>query len=99
MTALGRQWADTANFIKAREVLRKARVQSNAAYDARHTEISGTLQQGIQSDLHSIKAAVSAGDFDAARTYYGKLVELTAGSDGTRPEIAEARAFIEEFGR
>jgi hypothetical protein len=53
----------------------------------------------FQSYAGGVKAAVSAGDFDAARTYYGKLVELTAGSDGTRPEIAEARAFIEEFGR
>jgi tetratricopeptide (TPR) repeat protein len=53
----------------------------------------------LQSYAGGAKAAVSAGDFDAARTYYGKLVELTAGSDGTRPEIAEARAFIEEFGK
>jgi hypothetical protein len=30
-----------------------------------------------------------------ARFYYGKLVELAAGSDDERPEIAEAKAFIE----
>jgi hypothetical protein len=32
---------------------------------------------------------------DDARTYYAKLIELAAGSDGARPEIAEAKTFIE----
>jgi hypothetical protein len=35
------------------------------------------------------------GDLANARFYYGKLVELAAGADDARPEIAEARAFIE----
>jgi tetratricopeptide (TPR) repeat protein len=49
----------------------------------------------LQSYAGAANAAASAGDRDDARTYYGKLVELTAGSDGARPEIAEAKTFIE----
>jgi len=48
----------------------------------------------LQSYAGAANAAASMGDFDDARTYYGKLVELAAGSDGTRPEIAEAKAFL-----
>jgi len=49
----------------------------------------------LQSYAGAANAAASAGDMDDARTYYGKLVELAAGSDGARPEIAEAKTFIE----
>jgi tetratricopeptide (TPR) repeat protein len=49
----------------------------------------------LQSYAGAANAAASAGDLDDARTYYGKLVELTVGSDGTRSEISEAKAVIE----
>jgi tetratricopeptide (TPR) repeat protein len=53
----------------------------------------------LQSYAGATKAALSAGDFEAARAYYGKLVALTAGSNGERPEIVEVKAFTEEIGR
>jgi tetratricopeptide (TPR) repeat protein len=40
------------------------------------------------------RAAQRAGRPDAARKYYADLVALAANSDGARPEIAEARAFL-----
>jgi hypothetical protein len=49
----------------------------------------------LQSYAGAANAAASAGDVDDARTYYGKLVELAADSDGGRPEIGEAKTFIE----
>jgi hypothetical protein len=30
-----------------------------------------------------------------ARSYYTKLVELADGSDGTRPELAQAKAYLQ----
>jgi tetratricopeptide (TPR) repeat protein len=53
----------------------------------------------LQSYAGAANAAASAGDLDDARTYYGKLLELAAGSDGARPEIAEAKAFVEQSGK
>ncbi|MBV8335634.1 MAG: hypothetical protein JO358_09385 [Alphaproteobacteria bacterium] len=53
----------------------------------------------LESYAGGVKAAVSAGDLDTARTYYGKLVELTAGSQSIRPEVAEAKALIEEISK
>ena len=49
----------------------------------------------LQSYAGAANAAASVGDLANARFYYGKLVELAAGSDDARPEIAEAKAFIE----
>ncbi len=40
------------------------------------------------------KSAQLAGDRDKAKTYYGRLLTVTASSDGQRPEIGEARAFV-----
>src|SRR5262245_8337351 len=40
-------------------------------------------------------AAAKAGNASAARSYYTKLVELTAGSQAARPEIAEAKAYLQ----
>jgi tetratricopeptide (TPR) repeat protein len=53
----------------------------------------------LQSYASAANAATSAGNLDDARTYYGKLLELAAGSDGARPEIAEAKAFIKQGGK
>jgi tetratricopeptide (TPR) repeat protein len=39
-------------------------------------------------------AAARAGDREKARRYYTKLVELTATSDGSRPELQQARAYL-----
>jgi tetratricopeptide (TPR) repeat protein len=40
------------------------------------------------------RAAKLAGNEKSARTYYAKLLELTRGATGTRPEIAEANTFL-----
>jgi len=48
----------------------------------------------FQSYAGAAKAAALAGDAAGARTYYAKLLELAAGSDEQRPEIAEAKAYM-----
>jgi hypothetical protein len=40
------------------------------------------------------KSAELAGDRDKAKTYYGRLLTVAASSDGQRPELGEARAFV-----
>ena len=40
------------------------------------------------------RAAEAAGDRQKAAAYYGKLVALSKNSDGTRPELALAKAYI-----
>ena len=40
------------------------------------------------------RAAETMGDIARARQYWAKVVEQTADADATRPEIAEARAFM-----
>lgn len=40
------------------------------------------------------KAAESIGDRQAARAWYGRLLQLTAEADNERPEMAAARAFL-----
>jgi len=39
-------------------------------------------------------AAAAAGNTAAARSYYTKLIELTDG--GMRPELAQAKAFLQQ---
>jgi hypothetical protein len=41
-------------------------------------------------------AAAAAGNTSAAHSYYTKLVELAEGSDGTRPEIVQAKAYLQQ---
>ena len=40
------------------------------------------------------KSAELAGDRDKAKTYYARLLTVAATSDGQRPELGEARAFV-----
>ena len=40
------------------------------------------------------KAAASAGDAAAAKTYYQQLVFLESHADGETPEVAEAKAYF-----
>jgi len=42
-------------------------------------------------------AAKQAGNTDKAALYYNQLLELTKNSNSTRPEIAEAKAFVEQY--
>jgi tetratricopeptide (TPR) repeat protein len=40
------------------------------------------------------KSAELAGDRDKAKSYYARLLTVAATSDGQRPELGEARAFV-----
>jgi hypothetical protein len=40
------------------------------------------------------KSAELAGDREQAKAYYVRLLTVAAASDGQRPEIVEARAFV-----
>jgi len=40
------------------------------------------------------KSAELGGDRDKAKTYYARLLTVAAASDGQRPELGEARAFV-----
>ena len=42
----------------------------------------------------SARAAALSGDREKAKMYYAKLVELTEKSDGSRPELQQARAYL-----
>ena len=40
------------------------------------------------------RAAELAGDQAAAKRYYGRVVEIAASADASRPEIEAAKAFL-----
>lgn len=64
-----------------------------AAFEASLTRAPKRL-----AGLHgAARAARLAGDTAKARGYYAQLVELTKGSDGSRAEVREARAFAAEL--
>jgi tetratricopeptide (TPR) repeat protein len=48
----------------------------------------------LQSYAGAANAAALAGNSEDARKYYRKLLELTADSDGVRPEILQAKAYV-----
>ncbi len=48
----------------------------------------------LQAYYGAASAAENSGDVAKARGYYGKVVELAAGADSARPEIAAAKSFI-----
>jgi len=63
------------------------------AYDA----FEASLRSGknrLRSYAGAAAAAAAAGNTAAARTYYTKLVELADG--GTRPELAQAKAYLQQ---
>lgn len=65
-----------------------------AAYEA-------TLQKEpnrLLAHVGAARAANKAGDRAKTRQHYAKIVELAAGADTVRPEIAEARAFVGKKG-
>jgi tetratricopeptide (TPR) repeat protein len=63
------------------------------AFDA----FEASLRSGknrLRSYAGAAAAAAAAGNTAAARTYYSKLVELADG--GTRPELAQAKAYLQQ---
>ena len=53
-----------------------------------------TAKNRLRSHAGAAAAAAAAGNAEAARNYYTKLLELTDGSDGVRPELAQARTYL-----
>jgi hypothetical protein len=53
-----------------------------------------TSKNRLRSYAGAAQAADAAGNAGAAKTYYGKLVELAAASDGERPELTQAKAYL-----
>src|SRR5271166_1957030 len=53
-----------------------------------------TAKNRLRSYAGAAAAAAAAGNAEAARNYYTKLLELTDGSDGIRPELAQARTYL-----
>ena len=49
----------------------------------------------LQRDTDGARAAAAAGLKGKARRYYGQLVALGSSGDNPRPEILEARKFLE----
>ncbi len=54
-----------------------------------------TSKNRLRSFAGAAAAAVRVGNASAARRYYTKLLELADGSDATRPELAEAKAYLQ----
>jgi tetratricopeptide (TPR) repeat protein len=48
----------------------------------------------LRATLGAAKAAEAAADANAARSYYGKAVQLAAGADTDRPDVLDARAVV-----
>jgi tetratricopeptide (TPR) repeat protein len=54
-----------------------------------------TSKNRLRSFAGAAAAAAKVGNASAARSYHAKVVELTAGSQAARPEIAEAKAYLQ----
>ena len=53
----------------------------------------------LRSYAGAATAAAAAVFPAAARSYYAKLLELADGSDGSRPELAQAKAYLQQVNR
>jgi tetratricopeptide (TPR) repeat protein len=53
----------------------------------------------LRSYAGAAAAAAAVGNTSAARSYYTKLLELADGSDGGRPELAQAKAYLQHVNR
>jgi len=80
----------------ARELLGEMLLETGRA-DAALRAFEASMQKepgrfrGAYGAAHAAEAAGSEVD---ARTYYGRVVELAAGSDSTRPELERARSYV-----
>jgi hypothetical protein len=55
-----------------------------------------TAKNRLRSYAGAAAAAAAVGNASAARSYYTKVVELADGSDGTRPELVQAKAYLQQ---
>jgi len=63
------------------------------AFEAFEASLRGSKNR-LRSYAGAAAAAAAVGNTSVARTYYTKLLELADGSDGTRPELAQAKAYL-----
>ena len=54
-----------------------------------------TSKSRLRSYAGAAAAAAAVGNTSAARSYYTKLIELADGSDRKRPELAQAKAYLQ----
>jgi Tfp pilus assembly protein PilF len=54
-----------------------------------------TAKNRLRSFAGAAAAAARLGNGSAARNYYTKLIELADGNDPARPELAEAKAYLQ----
>jgi tetratricopeptide (TPR) repeat protein len=82
--------------VPARELLGDMLLELDQPADAlRAFESSAQREPNRLRGLYgAATAAARTGDRDKAKRYYAKLVELTATSDGSRPELQQARAYL-----
>jgi len=57
-----------------------------------------TSRNRLQSQAGAARAAAAAGDKENARVYFAKVVSLSEGSETGRPEVIEARSYINRTG-
>jgi tetratricopeptide (TPR) repeat protein len=68
------------------------------AFEAFEASLRGSKNR-LRSCAGAAAAAAAAGNTSAARSYYTKLLELADGSDGSRPELARAKAYLQQVNR
>jgi Flp pilus assembly protein TadD len=54
-----------------------------------------TSKSRLRSYAGAAAAAAAAGNTSVARGYYAKLVELAGSSDGSRPELVQAKEYLQ----
>jgi hypothetical protein len=70
--------------------------QPKEAFDAFEASLRSSKNR-LRSYAGAAAAAAAAGNTAAARSYYAKLLELADG--GTRPELAQAKAYLQQANR
>ena len=80
----------------ARELLGDLLLELNRPAQAlkAYEQTLATDPNRLRSVYGAAKAAASAGDAAAAKTYYQQLVLLESHADGETPEVAEAKAYF-----
>jgi len=82
----------------ARELLGDMLLEAGRAADAlREYEATMAKEPGrFRGASGAARAAEAAGDRARARQYYQRLLQIASGSDGARPELQRARAFLNQ---
>ena len=69
--------------------------QPSEAFEAFEASLRSSKNR-LRSYSGAAAAAAAAGNTGAAHSYYTKVVELAEGSDGTRPEVVQAKAYLQQ---